>query len=292
MSDPDPNWFYSSLAQSAAAIVGLIGAFVTSRVMMMASERSQIENRINEINAETKELERQNSPLIEYIAEIDKKKEEENREKDDETVIAFLQTKKSMLNLKNLPTDDEMLKELREGNEIEIPDDKFNSMFKEKYKAWIEEKNEDKEGKNIITNSWMAINACLSGLNKLQVPLFINPITSNKPIFTSIKPTFNIRYNNSKETLEKNKKEISNGEAKIQELQHQLKQIVLPKHFIYLTISLIYFTLVGVILPLWLIPITSEQHLIWRPFVQLFFITGLIAVFSIIFIEIKHITKK
>ncbi|MGC9443595.1 MAG: hypothetical protein ACP5E9_01475 [Candidatus Methanospirareceae archaeon] len=55
----DPNWFYSALAQSAAAIVGLMGAFVTSRVMMMASERSRIENRINEINAEIKELEQE-----------------------------------------------------------------------------------------------------------------------------------------------------------------------------------------------------------------------------------------
>lgn len=63
----DPNWFYSALAQSAAAIVGLIGAFVTSRVMMMAGERSRIEKRIQEVNAEIKELERQNVPLLEYI---------------------------------------------------------------------------------------------------------------------------------------------------------------------------------------------------------------------------------
>ncbi len=82
----DPNWFYSALAQSAAAIVGLIGAFVTSKVMMMAGERSRIEKRIHEVNAEIKELERQNAPLIE---EVDRKDEEEDRKNDEESVNDF-----------------------------------------------------------------------------------------------------------------------------------------------------------------------------------------------------------
>ena len=160
----DPNWFYSALAQSAAAIVGLIGAFVTSRVMMMAGEKSRIENRIREINAEIKELERQKHTGTYYS----------------------------------------------------------NDMIREKERM----------------------------------------------------------------------REISYKKAKIQELQDQLNQIVLPEHFKRLIISLIYFTVVGVILPLWLLPITSEQHFVWKPIVLVFFITGLIAVFLYIFIEIKDITKK
>ena len=35
----DPNWFYSALAQSAAAIEGLVAAFVTCRVMNHAYKR-------------------------------------------------------------------------------------------------------------------------------------------------------------------------------------------------------------------------------------------------------------
>jgi len=34
----DPNWFFSTLAQSAAAIVGLIGAFLVSRIVEQANE--------------------------------------------------------------------------------------------------------------------------------------------------------------------------------------------------------------------------------------------------------------
>jgi len=160
----DPNWFYSALAQSAAAIVGLIGAFVTSRVMMMAGERSRIEKRIQEVNAEIKELERQKHTGTYYS----------------------------------------------------------NDVIREKERM----------------------------------------------------------------------REISYKDAKIQELQDQLNQIALPKHFKRLIISLIYFTIGGVILPLLLLPITPEQHLVWKLRVVFLFVTGLIAVFLSIFIEIKYITKK
>lgn len=38
MAEPDPNWFYSALAQSAAAIFGLIGAFIASKLIDQAKE--------------------------------------------------------------------------------------------------------------------------------------------------------------------------------------------------------------------------------------------------------------
>jgi len=160
----DPNWFYSALAQSAAAIVGLIGAFVTSRVMMMAGERSRIENRINEITAGIKELERQKHTGTYYRNDV-----------------------------------------IREEGRI---------------------------------------------------------------------------------------REINHKNAIIQELLNQLNQIVLPKHFKRLILSLIYFTTVGVILPLWLLPITPEKHLFWKPAVLFLFITGLVVVFLYIFTEIRYITEK
>jgi hypothetical protein len=194
----DPNWFYSALAQSAAAIVGLIGAFVTSRVMMMAGERSRIEKRIQEVNAEIKELERQNAPLSEYIGDMDKKYAELEKE--------------------------------------ELPE------------------------------------------TSLSRPL--------------LRPGLDSPYMKYQRVRGENNKEISYKKAKIEELQQQVSQIILPEHFKGLIFSLIYFTIVGVIFPLWLLPITPEQHLVLKPIVLVFFITGLFAIFLYIFIEIKHITEK
>jgi hypothetical protein len=183
MSVPDPNWFYSAIAQSAAAIVGVICAFVASWVMMLTSERSQIGKRINEIDTEIKELKRQNVPLLEYIEEVDRKD-------DEESVDNFLMAK-------------------------------------------------------------------------------------------------NDNYIDCHKIIGKNNKEISYKKAKIQELKHQLNQIVLPEHFKGLIFYLIYFTIVVVILPLWLLPITSEQHLFWKPIVLGLFITGLFSAFLYIFIKIR-----
>jgi hypothetical protein len=146
----DPNWLYSALAQSAAAIVGIFGAFVTSKVIWMAGERSRIERRNNELK-------------------------------------------------------------------LEIQEQSYSGLIDEKW-----------------------------------------------------------------DTLQGRK----------EELRRELDEIILPKHFTGLILALIYFTGVGVVLPLYLLPITPEQHLFWKPIVLFLFITGLIAVFSYILIEIKHITEK
>ena len=290
MSAPDPNWFYSALSQSAAAIVGLLGAFVTSGVMMTASERSRIEKRINEIDAEIKELERQNAPFLEYIAEIDRKDEEEDSKEDEESVNSFLRAKKPELDLENLPTADEMLKELLEGNRIRSPDEKFVSRFKEKYKALIEEILVKKEEE-------MQSNHVLKGIRKFaaQVSRLSNPNTARSylPLPSHItSPHKYDHYNDCQKIIEKNNKEINCNEAKMEELERQLNQIALPEHFKGLIFYLVYFTIVVVILPLWLLPITSEQHLFWKPIVLVLFITGLFSVFLYIFIEIKHVTTK
>ncbi|MCK4731035.1 MAG: hypothetical protein KAT65_01130 [Methanophagales archaeon] len=278
----DPNWFYSALAQSAAAIVGLIGAFVTSRVMMMAGERSRREKRIDEINAEIKELERQNVPLLEYINEVNRKIEEEDRKEDEGRVNDFLRAKKPELDLENLPTADEMLKELREGNRINIFDEKFNSMFKEKYNVLKEEISVEKE-EAAQPKRISSLGGLLAGIQSPETNLRTPRLLRSTP-----DPLFK----KNRGMKEENDKKISDKNAIIQELQGQLKQMILPKHFKWFIISIIYFTVGGVILPLLLLPITPEQHLVWKPRVVFLFVTGLIAVFLYIFIEIKYITKK
>nr|QNO47128.1 hypothetical protein ANPEMHCN_00007 [Methanosarcinales archaeon ANME-2c ERB4] len=287
MSVPDPNWFYSAIAQSAAAIVGVICAFVASWVMMMASERSQIEKRINEIDTEIKELKRQNVPLLEYIEEVDRKD-------DEESVDNFLISKKPELDLENLPTCDKMRKELLEGGGIGILDEKFDSTLEEKYNDLIEMIRQEKEEAVKFEKEELAPSKSISIFSRL--------FAKSLPDLTDLKNSIIIQpiankhkydyYKDCQKIIEKNNKEISYKKAKIQELQRQLSQIVLPEHFKGLIFYLIYFTIVVVILPLWLLPITSEQHLFWKPIVLGLFITGLFSAFLYIFIEIKHATKK
>jgi hypothetical protein len=46
---PDPNWLYSTTAQSAAAIVAIIGGFLVSRLVSLSSERSGLQRRRTEL---------------------------------------------------------------------------------------------------------------------------------------------------------------------------------------------------------------------------------------------------
>lgn len=48
ISKVDPNWFYSASAQSAAAIVGLMGAFITTKLINHNSFFTQLKQEINE----------------------------------------------------------------------------------------------------------------------------------------------------------------------------------------------------------------------------------------------------
>ena len=45
----DPNWLFSSTAQSAAAVFAIVGGFIATRVMNLASEREQTQHRLAEV---------------------------------------------------------------------------------------------------------------------------------------------------------------------------------------------------------------------------------------------------
>jgi hypothetical protein len=52
----DPNWFYSSLAQSAASIVGLLGAILVTRLQAQLSDVKQTRRRLHRAVANYREL--------------------------------------------------------------------------------------------------------------------------------------------------------------------------------------------------------------------------------------------
>ena len=47
----DPNWLYSTIAQSSAAIVAIIGGFITASVLLLLAEKRSIANQLNEREA-------------------------------------------------------------------------------------------------------------------------------------------------------------------------------------------------------------------------------------------------
>ena len=42
----DPNWFYSTIAQSSAAIVAIVGGFITHRILTLITEKRGLKNQL------------------------------------------------------------------------------------------------------------------------------------------------------------------------------------------------------------------------------------------------------
>ena len=53
----DPNWLYSTIAQSSAAIVAIVGGFITATVLMLMAEKRSLVNQLSEKKARLKALE-------------------------------------------------------------------------------------------------------------------------------------------------------------------------------------------------------------------------------------------
>jgi hypothetical protein len=54
----DPNWLLSTTAQSAAALVAIVGSFLVSRVISLVGQRESLEHRLDVIDGERERLAR------------------------------------------------------------------------------------------------------------------------------------------------------------------------------------------------------------------------------------------
>lgn len=55
----DPSWLYSTIAQSSAAIVAIIGGFITASVLMLTTEKRSLRNQLDDKKLELATLIRQ-----------------------------------------------------------------------------------------------------------------------------------------------------------------------------------------------------------------------------------------
>ena len=53
----DPNWLLATMAQSAAAMVAVIGGFLVSRIITLSVERQSLDRRSRELKEKTAEME-------------------------------------------------------------------------------------------------------------------------------------------------------------------------------------------------------------------------------------------
>jgi len=65
----DPNWLYSTIAQSSAAIVAIVGGFITASVLMLTAEKRSLVKRLEWLKSYKKSS---LAPITENIEELNR----------------------------------------------------------------------------------------------------------------------------------------------------------------------------------------------------------------------------
>ena len=60
----DPSWFYSTIAQSSAAIVAIIGGFITATVLMLTAEKRSLVTQVSDKRKMLDSLQQANDEMI------------------------------------------------------------------------------------------------------------------------------------------------------------------------------------------------------------------------------------
>ena len=60
----DPSWLYSTIAQSSAAIVAIIGGFITASILARRAEKTSLFNQLSDKKAQLKGLRNYMPPII------------------------------------------------------------------------------------------------------------------------------------------------------------------------------------------------------------------------------------
>lgn len=133
----DPNWFYSSSAQCAAAIVGLMGAFLTTKLINQKSLIDQLHNEISDYKRRTDLINQEITPKIEYVKNID-------LENDRNKVREFLDIIKLNINPNNPPSLDTLYEGATLAGELKnISKETFKQEYNDNYLEKVREAAEE-----------------------------------------------------------------------------------------------------------------------------------------------------
>ncbi len=305
----DPNWLLSTCAQSAAAIVAIIGGFIISTVLNISSEKNSIKKELKELqelldykklllNSHKKELieidcddfinehlfdvveiacdkcfehgglEDFNVDFEKYYIKsdynVDKKVlEDKFYQTIDLIKEAFNYFLNNLDKFKELPND---FSEFLYVNKIELDSDKKN-IYEEVYETTIRKIQSNRNPYGISTMSIIGNRSIVPG-NLIE----------------------NEHYDNLKNEKQKIEHEIDYLETQIREKESKFGHIEKPSGLNGALIVFIYFTLAGIVFPIFLLPVDASKFSgRLKYLVSGLFTSGLLSVIVYIVMTIRSI---
>lgn len=306
----DPNWLLATCAQSAAALVAIIGGFLISRIITLSSERNGIITRLsevkNELDCKEIELEKINRKIIESDAEdfIEESLEEIIHRGGDITIDDLVEEhKKSGLSRNDLqPYFDRIIDFTKQAyNQIKEQIDRTNESDEEFPEEFSEFKKliEIPEGaERVYKGVFDYFSELRERVNKEMMSRYGLPTYShlNYKMPTITSPIISVAESQSYNQLVRDRRLLENEclriEGQYNELYNRLLSLGKPKGIHWGIFALSYFSLVGIVYPITLIPISVKEFSLFHRFsVVVLFASGLLMVLLYLIISLRQLTE-
>ena len=312
----DPNWLYSATAQSAAAIVAILGGFITSRVLTLNAEKRSLKNQYEEATQRLSVLEQQEHEAYDLYQTMKVERfftaiADDLREEDQ--LLSFEQL---VQRYPEWDLDHEVLRreyatlaqntlEAREFIEqhfhkIEIED--FVS-----FENWVKKHDLDTSDydKDALEKEYYRVRQREEKVREQRGPAYLARFLGDRPELPTISPLFRIQPEYDVYRRERQDRQLERiqdrlhglryellfADNEVKRLRSRLDAFAYPANLIWGFAALGYLALVGVVFPLVLLPSegyspTLKQLTVWL------FGSGLAAVLIYIGTQIRELVKK
>jgi hypothetical protein len=282
----DPNWLLSTVVQSTATFVAIVAGFIISRLLALSAERSGIQTKVRDIKLQLGIKKQILDDLEKRLLEMDaddflEKSYVLNMIIESDGQISLREVLKQVTDYNRSedelrPYWDEAVKATK--NAFRIVKDNFSEL----------EKNEDTDvflknlGVDLSSYRWkiyhLVFFKMLDEYEKERNPFgaIINSTAKiHIPEFPSIDE--NTRYRVIEQDIEIIERDEYALEKQLSDLEAQLKQLGQPQGVKLGIIFLVYFSLVGIVIPAFFLPFPVEQFTsAYKWGIFLLFISGLV----------------
>jgi hypothetical protein len=271
----DPNWLFSTAAQSAAALVAIIAGFIVSRLLALSADRNSLQSRLTEIDLEIASTRRELKPIKrkilesdadDFIQEVFDQILSSKGEIKLEDAMATIGRPQTLSEAELRPFWDDIMESTKEAF-IKVREYLFGNTSKdlneyleeagleESNKQWIHRRifehveDEIERTKMTVLNERFSVSGLLGGgfgesgryrLPEIQLP--------------------NNKYSQWSRDAELLERQLSKLEASRERVDSQVRNFAKPTGLWFGFVTLVYFSLVGIIFPLVLMAYKSQGY--------------------------------
>jgi len=297
----DPNWLYSTIAQSSAAIVAIVGGFITASVLSLAAEKRSLNNQKNDKEASLKTLKGEKKKL--------------SNEYEPLAVQSFLEYKlHELIGMVELPSLEKVVQDNPETRDLNLTIleseyerlsgqihrakdfigrnlDKINIRSNDTFDRWVENNNFDISGYDyeileieyarVKDEKWSSLpefEQAIVAPQRMRFP-YIAPIPEQQEL------------DNLKGKIDKLTYEISALENDVASLGFRISKFSYPPNLGWSLFVLVLLALFGIIIPL--LVIFAQAYSVTNSLIVMFsFVLGLTAFFIYLYIQVKALGRK